>query len=321
MSQIIAVHGATGMQGGSVVKALLNSSEWKIRAITRNTTSASATALASQGAEVVSADFDDEKSLLKAYEGVSAIFLVTNFWEHMYTGKSVTDSREKEIEQALAVVKIADKLPGLKQFIWSTLPGNAEGQAKRTVVHHFDSKAAVDVIIKKEYPKLAAKTTFLYVGYYMNNLANFPSVKLFTFPAVPGTYIWMQPTSPSTVLPSAGDTSHNVGIFVRASLAQPEKTLGKYVGVVVDTPTHTEALKYWSEATGKPSAFMQVEARDWNALFGAPGEELYLNLKAFEENPRWAFDNNPLSAKDLGIKEGELIGSKQTLLNLKDSLI
>ena len=68
MSQIIAVHGATGMQGGSVVKALLNSSEWKVRAITRNTTSASATALASQGVEVVSADFDDEKSLLKAYE-------------------------------------------------------------------------------------------------------------------------------------------------------------------------------------------------------------------------------------------------------------
>jgi len=66
--RIIAVHGATGTQGGSVVKALLNSSSWTVRAITRNAASASAKILIEAGAEVVSANFDDEASLLKAYE-------------------------------------------------------------------------------------------------------------------------------------------------------------------------------------------------------------------------------------------------------------
>lgn len=55
------------MQGGSVVKSLLKT-EWKVRAITRNATGASAKSLLDAGAEVVSANFDDEASLIKAYE-------------------------------------------------------------------------------------------------------------------------------------------------------------------------------------------------------------------------------------------------------------
>lgn len=126
MSRIIAVHGATGGQGGSVVNALLKS-DWKVRAITRNASGEAAKALAAKGVEVVSANFDDEASLAKAYEGVEAIYLVTNFWEHLFTGKGQVESGEAESKQALTVVKLADKLPGLKHFIWSTLPGNAEG--------------------------------------------------------------------------------------------------------------------------------------------------------------------------------------------------
>lgn len=55
------------MQGGSVVQALLKS-EWKVRAITRNASGASAKALVDAGAEVVTGNFDDESSLHKAYE-------------------------------------------------------------------------------------------------------------------------------------------------------------------------------------------------------------------------------------------------------------
>jgi uncharacterized protein YbjT (DUF2867 family) len=126
MSKIIAVHGASGTQGGSVVKALLKS-DWKVRALTRNSSSDAAKALTAAGAEVVAANFDDEATLVKAYEGVEAIFLVTNFWEHLFTGKGRVESGEAEARQALAVVKVASKVPSLKHFIWSTLPGNAEG--------------------------------------------------------------------------------------------------------------------------------------------------------------------------------------------------
>lgn len=58
MSKIITVFGATGVQGGSVIKAILADSklanEFKIRGITRDTSKPAAQALASQGAELVS---------------------------------------------------------------------------------------------------------------------------------------------------------------------------------------------------------------------------------------------------------------------------
>ena len=72
--------------------------------------------------------------------------------------------------------------------------------------------------------------------------------------------------------------------------------------------------------TGKKAAFLQVDAGDWCKAFGEPGEELYLNLKAFEENPKWAFDNDPLNGKDLGI-EGELVGTKACFESLKEQLL
>ena len=73
-------------------------------------------------------------------------------------------------------------------------------------------------------------------------------------------------------------------------------------------------------ATGKHAAFLQVNGSDWCKAFGEPGEELYMNLKAFEENPKWAFDNDPLSGKDLGI-EKDLVGTKACLAGLKDQLL
>lgn len=286
--------------------------------------------------------------------------MVTNFWEHLFAGKTAVQSGHAEATQASTVIEIADKVPGLKHFVWSTLPGNVEGvsnsttaifakmqrsdsiasdshilsnypysgnpisnlskQAKRTVVQHFDFKAKVDLKIKKEFPNLAAKTTFLYVGYYANNLANFPAVKLFTAPATFGLHAWMMPVSRGTVLPSAGDVGINVGVFTKAILEQPEKTLGKYAAVVADTPTHDEVLKYWMAATGKTAVFLQVDSNDWCKAFGEAAEELYLNLKAFEENDRWAFDNDPLSGKDLGI-EKDLVGTKACLEKLKDQLL
>jgi len=80
MVKTIAVLGATGTQGGGVVKVLLKSGDWKVRAITRNTGSDKAKALASSGAEVVAANTDDIDSLVKAFE-VSKLSFRQNFTE------------------------------------------------------------------------------------------------------------------------------------------------------------------------------------------------------------------------------------------------
>ncbi|OJJ33322.1 hypothetical protein ASPWEDRAFT_116058 [Aspergillus wentii DTO 134E9] len=68
MSKLLAVVGATGTQGHSVIDAALKDGKYRIRSITRNPSSEKATALSALGVEVVQADLDDEASLIKALE-------------------------------------------------------------------------------------------------------------------------------------------------------------------------------------------------------------------------------------------------------------
>jgi len=67
MSLIVAVVGATGIQGGSVIATLLQEGVYKVRGITRNVNSSKAQQLIAQGAEMVEANLDDEASLVKAF--------------------------------------------------------------------------------------------------------------------------------------------------------------------------------------------------------------------------------------------------------------
>lgn len=83
MSRLITVFGATGMQGGGVVKALLAGGKFKVRGITRSLESKKAKELASQGVEMVQGSFDEPESLNKAISGSYGVFLVTNFWDGM----------------------------------------------------------------------------------------------------------------------------------------------------------------------------------------------------------------------------------------------
>ena len=82
--KIVVVVGATGAQGGGLARAILADagSDFAVRALTRQTQSDKAQALAAAGAEVVSADLDDEASLQRAFQGAHGAYLVTNFWEH-----------------------------------------------------------------------------------------------------------------------------------------------------------------------------------------------------------------------------------------------
>src|SRR5918992_2096546 len=111
--KIIAVVGATGAQGGGLVRAILadKSGGFAVRAITRNPDSDKAKALRNAGAEVVQADADDPASLGPAFAGAYGVFCVTNFWEHF--------SPERETAQAGNMARAANAA-GVKHAIWST---------------------------------------------------------------------------------------------------------------------------------------------------------------------------------------------------------
>ena len=111
--KIIAVVGATGAQGGGLVRAILNSpgGGFSARAITRDVNSEKAKQLAKLGAEVVYGDVDDVESLKKAFAGAYGVYCVTFFWAHF--------SPEREKANALAMAQAA-KAAGVQHAIWST---------------------------------------------------------------------------------------------------------------------------------------------------------------------------------------------------------
>src|SRR5574342_1115827 len=168
--KIIAIVGATGAQGGGLVRAILSDpgSGFAARALTRDVNSDKAKALGKLGAEVVAANLDDVESLKRAFSGAYGAFCLTNFWEHF--------SPEKEFTQAKNMAQAA-KHATLQHVIWSTLEDTRQwvplsdnrmptlqGKYK---VPHFDAKGEANNIFRK----LGVPTTFLLTSFYYDNLA------------------------------------------------------------------------------------------------------------------------------------------------------
>jgi uncharacterized protein YbjT (DUF2867 family) len=111
-NNIIAVFGATGAQGGGLVRAILDDpgGGFTARALTRDPTSEKAAALAEMGAEVVRADIDDAASVERALDGAYGAYCVTFFWEHF--------SPEHEKAEARRMAEAA-KAVGLRHVISS----------------------------------------------------------------------------------------------------------------------------------------------------------------------------------------------------------
>ena len=143
--KIIAVAGATGAQGGGLVRAILAdpSGGFAVRALTRDPASAKAKDLAAAGAEVVAANLDDGDSLARAFAGAYGAFCVTFFWDHF--------SPEKEMAHARNMAQAA-KQAKLQHVIWSTLEDTRllvpledtrmPTLQERFKVPHFDGKGA-----------------------------------------------------------------------------------------------------------------------------------------------------------------------------------
>ncbi len=170
--KIIAVVGATGAQGGGLVRAILAdpSGGFAARALTRDVNSEKARELAKLGAEVVAADVDDPESLKKAFTGAYGAFCVTFFWAHF--------SPEKELAEAAAMAQAA-KDAGVQHVIWSTLEDTRKwvplsddrmptlmGKYK---VPHFDAKGEADQL----FTDLGVPTTFLLTSFYWDNFIHF----------------------------------------------------------------------------------------------------------------------------------------------------
>jgi uncharacterized protein YbjT (DUF2867 family) len=131
--RVILVSGATGQQGGTVARKLLERG-FVVRALTRDPEKAEARELADLGAEVVGGDFEDRASIERALAGVYGVFSVQQFWESGYEG---------EIRQGVQLADAA-KAAGVEHFVYSSV-GSAH---RETGIPHFDSKWEVEELVR-----------------------------------------------------------------------------------------------------------------------------------------------------------------------------
>ncbi len=274
--KIIAVAGATGAQGGGLVRAILNDpdSGFAVRALTRNANSDKARQLANLGAEVVEADVDDLESLKAAYSGAYGAYCVTFFWEHF--------SPEKEIAQAKNMATAA-AAAGLKHVVWSTFEDTRDwvpldddrmptlqGKYK---VPHFDAKAEANHF----FTDMGVPTTFLYTSFYWDNFIYFgsgpqrgPDGKLaVTFPMG-------DKKLPGIVAEDIGKCAY--GIFKRG-----EDLIGENVGISGDQLTGQEIADALSRALNLDIAYNEVPA-DVYRSFGFPGADDLGNMFQFKRD-------------------------------------
>ena len=271
--KIIAVVGATGAQGGGLVRAILDDKNgpFTARAITRNVNSDKAKALADTGAEVVAADLDDAKSLKQAFEGAHGVFCVTNFWEHF--------KPEKEISQARNMAQAA-KDAHIKHVIWSTLEDTREsiplsddrmptlmGKYK---VPHFDGKGEANAI----FTQLGVPTTFLVTSFYWENFIHFG------MGPKKGADGKLAITLPLGAKKLAGIAAEDIGKTAYAIFEDGDEMIGKTVGIAGGHLTGEQMAKSLSKALGQPVAYNAVSPAAYRA-FGFPGAEDLGNMFQF----------------------------------------
>ena len=271
--KIIAVVGATGAQGGGLVRAIIDdpSGGFAVRAITRDANSDKAKALAAAGAEVVTADVDDRDALTKAFQGAHGAYCVTFFWDHY--------SPAKELATATNMAEAA-KAAGVRHVVWSTLEDTRhwvpldddrmptlQGKYK---VPHFDGKAEADHV----FTDLGVPTTFLYASFYWDNFISFGSGPK---KGPDGTLALTLPIGHARMAGVAADDIGKVayGIFKRGA-----ETIGKKIGVAGELLTGDEMASAMSKAIGQPVRFNDVPPDVYRA-FGFPGADDLGNMFQF----------------------------------------
>ncbi|KAK4443671.1 hypothetical protein QBC34DRAFT_416751 [Podospora aff. communis PSN243] len=303
-AKIVTVVGATGAQGKGVVAAFLNNPAYKVRAITRNTTSAAAKALVASGAEVVQADLESPASLKAAFAGSSIIFAVTNFFEPFAAHQSPVKGMEVEVQQGINLANAAAAVPTLEHYIWSTLPNGMAISNGKYLVPHFEGKNRIDAYIRS-LPALLEKTTFLWITWYHINYT-FPMFTPYFIPTA-GKHIQFANYSPETPINTIGNVSVNITPFVQAIVAQPEKTKqGAIVlGATEENIPAGEMLQTWARVKGVQAQQVRVDNAAFYAIWPLWAEEMGVMMEFWDEykEKSWTEAGKEIvTAKDLGIE-------------------
>ena len=266
--KIIFVAGATGAQGGAVIDALAGS-EFALRALVRDPSTAAATALASRGVELVQGDFDDSASLEQGTKGAYRVFSVQT--------PPMPQDHDQEARTARKLVGAARK-NGVEIFVHTSVAraGDHEGfvgwAERRWWPVYWTSKEATNQAVRDSgFPHWV----ILKPAYMMDNLV------------APKSH-WMYPgLKPRAAIETAmAEESRlhfiaaaDVGRFAAAAFADPSRFDRQEIDLASEALTMSEVASILSSAVGKPVAARHYTADEAVKLGNPPG---------LTESQKWA---------------------------------
>lgn len=238
-NKVILVTGATGTQGGAVVRGL-TSRGWRVRGLTRNPDTEKADFLRQMNVELVKGDLDNPKSVRKYLDDVYGIFSVQNFWEHGY---------EKEITQGKALVDLG-RDAGINHFVYSSV-GSAH---RNTHLDHFESKWQIEEYLRES----GLPYTIFRPVYFMENFL-YQKDEILEGKLISG----VEPNVSFQMI-----ASKDIGGFAEAAFSEPDVFLGKSIDIAGDEKTLPEIAEIFSKETGRTVSYIKLEMDDYEQKMG-----------------------------------------------------
>jgi uncharacterized protein YbjT (DUF2867 family) len=230
---IVAVVGATGRQGGAAARALLDAGV-SVRALVRDPAKPAAAALASAGAQLAVADFDDPKTVRAAFDGVSRVFAMTTMDSGRGTAGETADG-----------ITIADaaKAASVDHLVYSSV-GGAD---RHTGIPHFESKRRIEEHIENSgLPATFARPTF----FYENLLARPPAPE-------DGTVTVHLPLPDG--IPLQMVAVEDIGVVAAAAVIDPGRVPGGAVEIAGDELTGSQIAATFGRQAGRPARYEPLD--------------------------------------------------------------
>ena len=227
----VLVTGATGRQGGSVVRHML-AQGWKLRALARNPGGAAAKALMDQGVEVARGDLEDPASLENAVRGMHGVYSVQDFW---------AVGARREVQQGKNLADAASQA-GVEHFVYSSV-GGAE---RNSGIDHFESKWEVE----KHIRKLGLPATMLRPAGFMENYY-IDQVEI-------GILKGKLMDAVRADKPYQTIAADDIGAFAALAFARPNDFIGSEIEIAGSELTNLQAAEVFSRVLGRPVKFQKL---------------------------------------------------------------
>jgi uncharacterized protein YbjT (DUF2867 family) len=227
----ILVTGATGRQGGAVIRHLLPKG-WKVRALTRSPGGAAAQELKRQGIEVVQGDLEDPASLESAVRGAHGVYSVQDFW---------SVGARREVQQGKNLADAAKKT-GVAHFVYSSV-GGAE---RNSGIDHWESKWEIE----QHICHLGLSATILRPAPFMENYY----IDQVEIGILKGKLL--DPIRADK--PYQTIAAEDIGAFAALAFERPQEFIGLALEIAGSELTNPQAAEVFSRVLGRPVKFRKL---------------------------------------------------------------